>query len=210
MSARVSREARSKWEAKKWFRVLAPKTFGFAEIATIPASDASSVIGRTVEISFYDLTKDISQLPIKLKFQIVGVDGDTAYSELKQMELTRDYIRSLVRRGTSRIDAIIDVETKDGVRMRVMGLAVTQARVKTSQKRAIRKVMFDLIAKKAESLTFDEFIQEVVLGKMAAEIEVAARKIYPLRKAEIRKIKVLTSPFVIASELRAAQASAGT
>ena len=203
MSKTVSREARSKWESKKWFRVLAPSAFGFAEIATIPANDPSHVVGRTVEISFYDITKDISQLPIKLKFQIVEVKGDTAYTQLKVMELTRDYIRSLVRRGTSRIDAIVDVETADGIRLRVMGLAVTQARVKTTQKKAIRKVISNLITSKATSTKFDEFIQEVVLGKLAAEIEIEAKKIYPLRKAEIRKIKVLTNPFEIVSRLAA-------
>jgi len=197
MSERVSREARSKWEAKKWFRVLAPSAFGFAEIALVPAKDATTLIGRTVEISFFDITKDVSQLPTKLKFQIVDIKGDTVNTQLKQIELTRDYIRSLVRRGSSRIDVIVDVETADGVRLRVMGLAVTQRRVKTSQKKAMRKIMFDLIAGKASSMKFDEFIQEIVLGKLATEIEVAVKKIYPLRKAEVRKVKVLTSPFEV-------------
>lgn len=211
MSERVSREARGKWEAKRWIRVLAPGAFGFAEIAILPANDVSSVIGRTVEISFYDITKDISQLPTKLKFQVVNVKDDVAYTQLKQVELTRDYIRSLVRRGMSRIDAIIDVETVDGVRLRVMGLAVTQARVKTSQKKTIRRIVSDLISAEASSTKFDEFIQGVVLGKLAAEIEAAARKIYPLRKAEIYKIKVLSSPFEIASRLPAtAQISASS
>lgn len=179
--------------------MLAPSAFGFAEIALVPANDAGALLGRTVEISFFDITKDVSQLPTKLKFQIVDVKGNAAYTQLKLIELTRDYIRSLVRRGTSRIDAIVDVETADGVRLRVMGMVVTQRRVKTSQKRAIRRMMFDLITSKASSMKFDEFVQEVVLGKLAAEIEVAAKKIYPVRKAEIRKVKVLTSTFTIAT-----------
>ncbi|RLF05979.1 MAG: 30S ribosomal protein S3ae [Thermoprotei archaeon] len=197
MSRRVSREARSRWEAKKWFVLLAPSAFGFAELGAAPANDEKSMLGRTIEISFYDITKDISQLPIKLKFQVVKVEGHVAYTQLKQMELTRDYIRSLVRRGTSRIDAIRDVETKDGVRLRVMCMAVTQNRVKTSQKRAIRKIMFEIIDERASELTFDEFVQEAVLGRIAAEIEMRAKKIYPLRKAEVRKIKVLTNTFEI-------------
>ncbi len=201
MSRTVSREARSKWEAKEWFRVLAPSAFGFAEVATVPANDARSLVGRTVEISFYDITKDISQLPIKLKFQVVDVEGLTARTQLKQIELTRDYVRSLVRRGTSRINAILDVETADGIRLRVMSMAVTQSRVKASQKRAIRRVMFDLISTKAASMKFDEFVQEIVLGRLAAEIEAAARKIYPLRKAEVYKVKVLTSPLEISKIL---------
>lgn len=197
MAQRAVREAREKWEAKAWFRVLAPKAFGFAEIATIPANEAKSLLGRTVEISFYDITKDVSQLPTKLKFQIVKVDGDTAYTQLKQMELTRDYLRSLVRRGTSKVDTIVDVETADGVKLRVMCMVVAQKRIKTSQKEAIRKMVYDFIVEKASSTNFYEFIQEVVLGKVASEIENLVKKIYPPRKVEIRKVKVLTSPFEI-------------
>jgi small subunit ribosomal protein S3Ae len=197
MAQRAVRETRDKWEMKSWFRVLASKTFGFAEIGTIPANDAKNLVGRTVEISFYDITKDISQLPTKLKFQIVKVDGDTAYTQLKQVELTRDYIRSLVRRGTSRIDTIVDVETADGVRLRVMCMVITQSRVKTSQKKAIRKIVLDFITEKASSMNFNEFIQEVVLGKVASEVENLVKKIYPPRKVEVRKVKVLTSPFEI-------------
>lgn len=197
MAQRAVREARDKWEMKSWFRVLAPKTFGFAEIGTIPANDAKNLVGRTVEISFYDITKDISQLPTKLKFQIVKVDDDTAYTQLKQVELTRDYIRSLVRRGTSRIDTIVDVETTDGVRLRVMCMAITQSRIKTSQKKAIRRIVLDFITEKASSMTFNEFIQEVVLGKVASEVENLVKRIYPPRKVEVRKVKVLTSPFEI-------------
>ncbi|AKG38891.1 MAG: 30S ribosomal protein S3ae [Infirmifilum sp.] len=192
-----TRKTRDKWAMKSWVRVLAPKAFGFADLGSIPANEPEKTIGRTVEVSFYDITKDPSQLHIKLKFQIVKVEGTTAYTQLKLMELTRDYIRSLVRRGTSRIDAIIDVQTKDGVKLRVMGMAVTITRVKTSQRKAIRKIMFQLIEEKASQLDFDTFIQQAVLGNIASEIEVNARKIYPLKKAEIRKIKVLTNTFEI-------------
>ena len=196
MSSR-SRAARDKWTLKRWFTVLASSAFGFAELGLIPANDEKSIIGRTMEVSFYDITKDISQLPIKLKFQIVKADGDTAYTQFKGFELTRDYIRSIVRRGTSRVDAIKDITTKDGVRLRVMTMAVTQNRVKTSQMKAIRKIMFEIIDEKAKALNFDEFIQESVLGRIATEIQARAKKIYPIKKAEVRKIKVLTPTYEI-------------
>lgn len=197
MSSRSSRAVRDKWTAKRWFGVLASSAFGFAELGLIPANDERSLLGRTMEVSFYDITKDISQLPIKLKFQVVKVDGDVAYTQFKGFELTRDYIRSIVRRGTSRVDAIKDIVTKDGVELRVMTMAVTQNRVKTSQERAIRKIMFEIIDEKAKDLTFDEFVQESVLGRIAAEIQARAKKIYPIKKAEVRKIKVLTPVYEI-------------
>lgn len=201
MSQRAARRARTKWEMKKWFRILAPRAFGFAELGLVPAIDEQSLLGRTIEVSFYDITKDVSQLPTKLKFQIIDVKDSTAYTQLRQIELTRDYIRSLVRRGTSRIDCIVDIETKEGAKLRVMGVAITQNRVKTSQKKAIRKIMFDLIHNKGSTLTFDELIQEIILGKVAIEIEMLAKKIYPLKKAEIRKVKVLASNSNIYPEL---------
>ncbi len=191
MSSRSSRAVRDRWMAKKWYTVLASSAFGFAELGLIPANDEKGILGRTIEVSFYDITKDISQLPIKIKFQIVDVDGDIAYTQFKGYELSRDYLRSLVRRGSSKIEAIRDVTTTDGVNLRVMAMSVAIKRIKTSQIRAIRKIMFEIIDEKAQALTFDEFIQESILGRIAAEIQVRAKKIYPLKKAEVRKIKVL-------------------
>ncbi len=195
MSQKTARQIRSKWESKKWFTVIAPSAFGYAELGLIPANDERNVIGRTMEISFYDITKDISQLPIKLKFKIIKVSEDSkAYTQLKQIEMTRDYIRSLVRRGVSRVDAIKDFETKDGAKLRIMCMVITQSRIKTSQKKIMRKIMLDLLEKKVSETVFDELIQEIVLGKLATEIEIAARKIYQIKKAEIRKVKVLSQP----------------
>jgi len=195
--SKLSKVARDKWAAKKWFTVYASHAFGFAELGVIPANSEKHLLGRVMEVSFYDITKDVSQLPIKLKFQIVKVDGDKAYTQFKGFELSGDYIRSLVRRGTTRIDAIVNVVTKDGVKMRVMAMTITMHRVKTSQEKAIRRIMTEVLLEKASQLTFDEYVQESVLGIIAQEIFNRAKKIYPLKKVEVRKIKVLTPTFQI-------------
>lgn len=195
MSQKTARQVRSKWETKKWFTIVAPSTFGYAELGLIPANEEKDIIGRTMEISFYDVTKDISQLPIKLRFKIVKAGEDNkAYTQLKQIEITRDYIRSLVRRGTSRIDTIKDAETKDGAKLRIMCMIITQNRIKTSQKKALRKIILNLLDEKISEMMFDELIQEIVLGKLTAELEITAKKIYPIKKAEVRKVKVLSQP----------------
>lgn len=195
------RPTRDKWLLKKWYTVYASSAFGFAEIGEIPANDEKSLIGRTVEISLYQITNDISQLPIKLKFQIVKVINGKAYTQFKGFELARDYVRSLVRRGTTKVEGYFDVTTKDGVDLRVAVMVITQHRIKTSQEKAIRKIAKEVVEKAASNLTFDEFIQEAVLGKIASEVYSKARKIYPLRKVEVRKIKVLTKTFDIPLKL---------
>ena len=201
MPRRPTTRAKDKWSRKQWFVVYAPPAFGLKEVAEVPANSPESLLNRTLEVTLYDLTGDLNQLHVKLKFQIKYVEGNKAFTQVKGMELARDYIRSIVRRGMSKIDGYFDVETKDGAKLRVAGLALTIKRCKSSQERAIRKIMKEIIETRAAELNFDEFIQEAVLGKIAAEIFNKARKIYPLRKAEIMKIKVLKPPEINFKEI---------
>lgn len=184
---------REKWKYKKWYVVTAPPVFGEVEIGSIPADEDWKVIGRTVEVTMYELTGDISQLHIRFKFQIVRVEGDRAITRFKMMELARDYLRSLTRRKSSKIAGIINLATRDGYGIRVTAAAFTTYRCKASQKRKIRNIMFEILQKAASEKTLDEFIK-ASLGEIQSEIFKEAKKIYPLRKVEIAKIKLLTIP----------------
>jgi len=197
------RAVRDKWALKKWYPVYASSAFGYAEIGEIPANSEKSLIGRTIEVRLFQITGDFTQAHIKLKFQIVKVVNGKAFTQFKGFELARDYLRSLVRRGTTKVDGIFDVETKDGVKLRVAVMVITQHRIKTSQEKLIRKIAKEVVENRAGALAFDEFIQEAVLGKVASEVYNRARKVYPLRKVEIRKIKVLTRTFEIPLKLPA-------
>jgi len=192
MSSKVRKK--DKWSLKKWYEVYSPATFGLRKIAEIPSDSDEKVLGRTIEISLYEITQDYSQLPIKLKFQITRVKDNKAYTQFKGYMLTRDYVKSLVRRGSTKIEGIFNIYTKDNIPLRVTAMTIATHRIKTSQEKEIRKIMKKVVEGKASQLNFDEFIQEAVLGKIASEIYNACRKIYPLRKAEIVKIKMLLSP----------------
>ncbi len=189
---------RDTWKLKKWYQVVAPPVFGNAFLGTTPADDPDKLIGRVMEVTLFDITGDYSYVHVKLYFQIVKVEGDTAYTRFKGHELLRDYIRSLTRRKSSKITGIFNVWTKDGYGLRVTAMAFTRYRCKTSQKKAIRKVMHEIISQKAQESTLDEFIQLMVYsdqeGSLAQLIEERARKIYPLRKVEIAKSKLLWVP----------------
>ena len=179
---------------KEWFVVYAPDFFGSKEIGLTPADDPEKVIGRVIETTLKDLTGDFTKGQVKLYFKIYDVKGQNAYTKFKGHTLARSYIRSLVRRRTTRVDGIFNITTKDGYKLRVMGMVIAYRRIQTSQERAIREIIRDIIYKKAEELDFKDFVMEAVTGKMAAEIAKEARKIYPIKRAEIRKIKVLAEP----------------
>ena len=185
---------KDKWKMKEWFVVYAPDFFGSKEIGLTPADEPEKVIGRVIETTLKDLTGDFTKGQVKLYFKIYDVKGQNAYTKFKGHTLARSYIRSLVRRRTTRVDGIFNVTTKDGYKLRVMGMVIAYRRIQTSQERAIREIIRNIIYKKAEELDFKDFVMEAVTGKMGAEIAKEARKIYPIKRAEIRKIKVLAEP----------------
>ncbi|MEM3055250.1 MAG: 30S ribosomal protein S3ae [Candidatus Bathyarchaeia archaeon] len=187
-----TKKVRDKWRSKAWNTVLAPPYFANAELGAVPADEPGKLIGRVIEATLYDITGDFTHQYLKLYFQITHLDGKTAYTAYKGHEYSRDHLRSLVRRRTTKVDGLFNVSTKDGYKFRVAACAFTLSRIETSHEWAIRKVMAKIISEKSASLTMDQFIQEMVLGKIASDIYNEAKKIVPLRHVGIRKAKLLT------------------
>ena len=187
-----TKKVRDKWRSKAWYTVVAPPYFGNVELGAIPADEPEKLIGRVIEATLYDVTGDFSHQYLKLYFQVTQVEGKTARTMFKGHEYSRDYLRSLVRRRTTKVDGIFNVSTKDGYRFRIAVCAFTLSRIKTSQERAIRKIMAKIVEEKSAALTMDQFVQEMVLGKIASDIYNEARKIVPLRHVGVRKSKLLT------------------
>ncbi len=179
---------------KEWYDISSPAYFGGKMIASVPASSAENMIGRTIEATLYDITGDFSQQHVKLYFQVTRLKGTDAETVFKGHEYTGDYLRSLVRRGNTRIDSIVNLTTKGGYNLRVSVVAFSVLRVRKSQILSVRKIMRRILHEKAETLFFDQFVQEAVLGKIASDIYNEAKKIIPLRHTGIRKSKLLSYP----------------
>src|SRR5208283_5506794 len=174
--------------------VVAPSFFGNVELGAIPAEEPQQLIGRVVEATLYDITSDFSHHYLKMFFQVNEIDGKTAKTLFKGHEYSRDYLRSLVRRRTTKVDALINLTTKDGFKLRIAVSALTLSRIKTSQEKIIRKIMEKIIREKAIALSLDQFVQEMVLGKIASDIYNQAKEVAPLRHVGIRKSKLLAAP----------------
>ncbi len=185
---------RERWRLKKWFNVIAPEYFGSVAIATTPADEPWKLLGRRVAVTLYDLTGDITQVHINIYFQIWKIEGENAYTIFKGHELARDYLRSLTRRKSSKVSAILNVTTKDGYVLRLNIMAWTTYRCGTSQRHAIRKILMEQATKIASEKTFGEFVVGMVFGDYNQAIFNEAKKIYPLRKVEFAKSKLIAVP----------------
>ena len=189
-----AKHVRDKWRGKAWYMVVAPPFFGNIELGAVPAEEQERLIGRVVEATLYDITSDFSHMYLKMFFQISEIDGKTARTLFKGHEYSRDYLRSLVRRRTTKVDGLFNLTTKEGYKLRIAVSALTLSRIRTSQEKVIRNIMAKTINERAAALTLDQFVQEMVLGKIASDIYNEAKSVAPLRHVGIRKSKLLAQP----------------
>ncbi len=194
MSSKSTKHIRDKWRSKGWYMIVAPPYFGNVELGSVPAEEDERLIGRVVEATLYDITGDFSHQYLKMFFQVNQIDGKTARTLFKGHEYSRDYLRSLVRRRTTKVDGLFNLTTKDGYKMRIAVSALTLSRIKTSQEKTIRKIMDKTIKEKSAALTLDQFVQEIVLGKIASDIYNESKAVAPLRHVGIRKSKLIGQP----------------
>jgi len=191
-------------EQKQWYTLLAPEQFDREELGETIAEESEQVLGRTIETTLGDLRDDASENNTKLTFKVNEVASDSAYTEFIKHELTRDYLRSLVRRGSSKVEAYITVLTQDDYRVQIQPVALTTKSADESQEKAIRRTMIDLVEESAREHTYSDLIDSVVEGRLSSAIYNEAKTIYPLRRVEIQKATLEARPEEVAAEEEAA------
>lgn len=191
---RKRRVGKESWRAKEWYDIVAPSMFGGAKIGETPTLDVGQLSSRMLETTLGDLIDDFSKSHIKLYFQVKGVEGNRATTRFIGHDMARDYVRSQIRRRATKVDSIFDVTTQDGHKLRINSMVTSLRRIQSSQIKAIRSGMREVVGRRAGERTFDQFVQEVVLGKLAADIYKVVKKICPVKRVEVRKTKVLAGP----------------
>jgi len=190
--ARRKGRIKDKWREKRWVNVNAPDSFNNVPIAYVPITDDENASGRVIEITLFDILKgDPSQHQYKLYFQINKVDGENASTIFKRFEYSKEFLRSLVRRGSSKINFIIDIKTKDGYVFRVKIIALTHRPLNTSRKHALRIIARDVINKTVPEMTIDQFVQATVYSKINSDLMAAFKRVIKVRHVGLEKVKLI-------------------
>jgi small subunit ribosomal protein S3Ae len=190
--ARRKGRVKDKWREKRWVTVQAPDSFNNVPIAYVPITDDENAAGRVLEVTLYDILKgDPSQHQYKIYFQINKVEGDKASTIFKRYEYSKEFLRSLVRRGSSKINFIIDIKTKDGYIFRIKLLALTHRQLNTSRQHALRLIARDVINKTIPEMTIDQFVQATCYSKINSDIMAAFKKVIRVRHVGLEKVKLI-------------------
>ncbi len=190
--ARRKTKVKDKWREKRWVQVYAPDSFNNVPIAYVPITDDETAKGRVLEVTLYDILKgDPSQHQYKMYFQIDKVEGDKATTIFKRYEYAKEFLRSLIRRGSSRIDFFLDVKTKDGYIFRIKVIALTHRPLNTSRKHALRLIAKDVMEKTIPQMNIEQFVQATCYGKINSDIMAAAKRVIRMRHVGLEKVKLI-------------------
>ncbi len=190
--ARRKGRVKDKWREKRWVTVHAPQSFNSVQIGYIPITDDETAIGRVMEVTLHDILKgDASQYQYKMYFQISKVDGDKAHTIFKRFEYSKEFLRSLVRRGSSKINLTTDIKTSDGYIFRIKIIALTHRQLNTSRQHALRLIAQDIINKTVPDMTIEQFVQATCYSKINSDIMAAFKKVIRVRHVGLEKVKLI-------------------
>lgn len=190
--ARRTTKVKDKWREKRWVNVYAPDSFNNVPIAYIPITDDENAKGRVIEVTLFDILKgDPSQHQYKMYFQINKVEGEKAITGFKRYEYSKEFLRSLIRRGSSRITFMLEAKTKDGYIFRIKVIALTHRKLNTSRKHAFRLIAKDVMEKTIPNMTIDQFVQATCYGKINSDIMAATKKVIRMRHVGLEKVKLV-------------------
>jgi len=180
---------------KQWYQIISPRTFNFKQIGEVIGLE-DTLIGRTIETLLYDFTGKYSDISLKLNFKIVEINDELkkAKSIFIGHQYTNDFIRSLIGRGSTKIQSIINLTTKDQYIFRATVICTTIKRARSSQQILIRKIMREILREFAKSLNHEKFIAGMIYGEFQNQIQRVAKTIYPLSNAVVIKSKLVSIP----------------
>ena len=190
-----SKLRRVSFKDKEWYTVIAPKSFDFKPIGEIIGME-NNLNGRTIETLLYDFTNRYDDISLKLKFKVVQVNKEA--KQVQSMFLghsyTNDYVRSLIGRGSSKIQTIINLTTKDDYVYRITIICTTINRARSSQQIVIRKIMREILREFSTTLNHEKFITGMIHKEFTNQIIRVAKTIYPLSNCSIIKCKLVSVP----------------
>ncbi len=176
---------------KESYDIYSPPYFGGRWLGTTMASDPSKLLGRVLRTSLYALTDDFSKQYLLINFRIVNVRDRRCDTVFYGHMYGREFLRSLVKRGSDKIDMIFDITTSDGFVIRLTCIAFTVSKVSLKKRKAVRALMKKILEEAAAKMTHDQLAQEMVLGKTASDIYNEMKKIVMPRHVGVVKSKIL-------------------
>ncbi|MBW6451118.1 MAG: hypothetical protein K0B02_00110 [DPANN group archaeon] len=176
---------------KVWYDIIAPKMFDNKKVGSTTSSNKDHLNNRILKIPLNEITGNFKHFYINIVLRIKEVTENSAIADYIGQTIRDDKILRLVNRWSSRIDSIDDITTKDNKKIRVKSIAVTRRKVNTTIKSKIRLLVSEKMKNYCETNNLEQIVNSINNTDIQKIITKEAKKIYPLKAIEVRKIEVL-------------------
>ena len=179
------------WKKKKWFAIISPKLFGEKQIEETIAEKPELLINRIVSPTVRELGGNPKKSFYNLDFKVFEVQGLKGNTKLAGHQLKGSYLKRLIRRRASKIELTQFVSTKEGAKVKVKTIVLTERKATRIQRTAIRKAVEDIVEKDAKKYEAEKFIYELVFGDIEHRINKAIKNIILIKKIEVVQSKAI-------------------
>jgi small subunit ribosomal protein S3Ae len=179
-------DAQLKVRKKKWFQIIAPKTFREVVVGEVPLYESEMLKGRRMTVNMMNLTGNPKNQGVSIKLRIAEVKEGKGITELLGFESMPSSLKRLVRRGKTKVEDSFVVKTSDAKLVRIKPLLVTGTAVTNSVTTAIRRIVRNNTARLAQKLTYERLAEEVITFKLQKHLQSLCSKITPVRNSEIK------------------------
>jgi len=188
----AARKQKDKWKSKRWYTIRAPRhPWNFQNIGETIGETDEQIIGRVYEMTQQEFNGDFTKMHVKLRFRVSEVVGQDALTEFIGHAHQSDHLRRQIRRYRGKVTDVVDVVTNDGYLVRLKPLIITDRRIKTSVKQAMRQKTKELILGFAAKSTFSKLQEAIMSSDLENDIRNAVKPIYPTRTCVISKSQLL-------------------
>jgi len=199
-SRAVARKQKDKWKAKRWYSIRAPRfPWNYQMIGETLGESDEFILGRVYEMTQQEFDGDFTKMHVKLRFRVTEAVGQDALTQFIGHQHQNDYTRRQIRRYRGKVDGVVDVVTTDGYLLRLKTLIITDKRVKTSIKQAIRAATKEVILGYAAKSTFAKLQKGMLGSELEDALKVVLKPIARVRSAVVRKSQLMQEGVVVES-----------
>ena len=176
-----------KWKRKKWYKIVAPAEFNKAELGETIVEKPKNLMGRTIRANLGDLSSQKTKRHITVSFQIDNVEGQQASTTIVGHEINPSFMIRLTRRRTSKMEVVQTIETSGDKKLRIKTVALSMRKLAAKQETVIRNQIREEVEKNCSKRNYEQLMQELVFGSLAAKLFKHIKKIAPIKRLEIVK-----------------------
>ncbi|MBT6995045.1 hypothetical protein HN865_00395 [Candidatus Woesearchaeota archaeon] len=176
-----------KKKKKKWFSIFAPRNFGGAELGESHVVTPQNLIGKVIRVNLSKISKIRSQ-NIRIKFEVTEVKDEKGFTEPISYELLSTQINRIARKNKSKLDASLELETKDNQKIRIKPIIITRGIIKGGTYTTLKTEAISILEKEIKKLTFDSLLDSIIRYDLQKSLKAKLKIVTPINTIEIKQL----------------------